>query len=96
MNESISILKGIHPGAILERELKKKNLKQGPFALSLNEYPQTINAIIKGKRDMNLGLSLKIEERLEMEEGFLMTLQLHYDIKNKSKVFRPLIIRIFH
>ncbi|AFD07870.1 helix-turn-helix transcriptional regulator [Solitalea canadensis] len=87
MNESISILKGIHPGAILERELKKKNLKQGPFALSLNEYPQTINAIIKGKRDMNLGLSLKIEERLEMEEGFLMTLQLHYDIKKQKQSF---------
>ncbi|MBW8200280.1 hypothetical protein [Flagellimonas abyssi] len=42
--------KGIHQGLILERELKKKSLKQRPFALSINEHPQTINAIVKGRR----------------------------------------------
>jgi plasmid maintenance system antidote protein VapI len=41
--------KGIHPGAVLERELDKRNLAQRPFAQSLFEHPQTINAIIKGK-----------------------------------------------
>ncbi len=36
--------KGIHPGIILDRELKKRSLKQRPFALSINEHPQTFNA----------------------------------------------------
>jgi plasmid maintenance system antidote protein VapI len=36
--------KGIHPGIILERELKKRAIKQRPFALSLDEHPQTFNA----------------------------------------------------
>ena len=34
---------------------------------------------------MNVGLSLKIEDRLGFEEGFLMTLQVFYDIKQSKK-----------
>ena len=30
---------------------------------------------------MNTGLSIKLEEALELEEGFFMTLQVFYDIK---------------
>ena len=81
MQKEIAILKGVHPGAILERELKKRSLSKGRFALTINEYPQTIGAITKGKRDMNTPLSLKIEEALGMDEGYLMTLQVYYDIQ---------------
>lgn len=51
--------KGIHPGLVLERELKKRNLKKGPFALSLDEYPQTLNGITKGQRGLTPALSLR-------------------------------------
>ena len=81
MINNIEILKGVHPGVVLERELQKRNLSKGRFALTINEYPQTIGAITKGKRDMNTPLSLKIEEALGMDEGYLMTLQVYYDIK---------------
>lgn len=81
MLNNLEILKGIHPGAILERELQKQKLSKRKFALSIGEYPQTIGAIIKGKRDMNTPLSLKIEKALSLEEGFLMTLQVYYSIK---------------
>jgi antitoxin HigA-1 len=84
MQNKLTILKGIHPGALLERELKKHNLSKRQFALSINEFPQTIGAIIKGKRDMNIPLSLKIEKALSLEEGFLMTLQVFYSIKKLS------------
>ena len=79
--KTIDIIKGIHPGKFVERELKKRNLNQRQFALSIGEHPQTLSAIIKGSRRMNVALSLKIEEQLELEEGFLMTLQVFYDIK---------------
>jgi hypothetical protein len=46
----LTIIKDVHPGFILERELKKRHLKKGQFALSLHEYPQTLVSIIKGKR----------------------------------------------
>ena len=64
MSANINIIKGIHPGLILERELKKRKLPKGTFALSINEFPQTIATITKGKRRMNPALSLKIEQAL--------------------------------
>ena len=85
MIEQIKILKGIHPGYYLENELRKQNLKKGTFALSLQEFPQTLVAITKGKRRMNTGLALKIERSLDLEEGFLMILQVYYDIAQKKK-----------
>jgi len=80
MNSQLSIIKGIHPGIMLERELKQRHLLKGPFAISLREYPQTLVSITKGKRRMNTNLALKIEKTLEIEEGFFMMLQLYYDI----------------
>ena len=85
MIDQINILKGIHPGFFLENELKKKSLRKGQFALSLQEFPQTLVAITKGKRRMNIGLALKIEKSLNLEEGFLMILQVYYDIAQKKK-----------
>ena len=81
MKTELSIAKGIHPGLILERELKKRHLSKGPFALSLKEYPQTLVSITKGKRRMNASLALKIENALKIEEGYFMTLQVFYDIE---------------
>lgn len=81
MTKEFEKYKGIHPGAIIDRELHKRKLSQRPFALSLPEYPQTFNAITKGKRDLNTALALKIEKALGLEEGTLMILQVYYDIK---------------
>ncbi len=85
MKTELSIIKGIHPGLILERELKQRHLPKGPFAISLDEYPQTLVSITKGKRRMNTNLALKIEKAFGIEEGFFMTLQVFYDIKELKK-----------
>ena len=87
MSTLIEKYKGIHPGIILERLLNQKGISQRPFALSIGEYPQTINAITKGRRKLNIALALKIEEKLNLEEGSLALLQTYFDIKEeKSKV----------
>ena len=84
---NISIIKGVHPGFILERELKKRKISKGQFALSLQEYPSTLVSITKGKRNMNTHLALKIEQTLGMEEGYFMILQVYYEIeKEKNKL----------
>lgn len=85
MKITLDIVKGIHPGKMIERELQKKNISKRQFALSIDEYPQTLGAIIKGNRKMNTDLSLKIEEKLGFDEGFLMTLQVFHDIKQAKK-----------
>lgn len=79
--EAIDKLKGIHPGIFLGNELKKRKLPKGRFALSINEYPQTLGAITNGKRDMNTALAMKIENELKLEEGLFMILQVFYDYK---------------
>ncbi len=96
MESQLSILKGIHPGFYLERELKKRNIRKSRFAISLQEFPQTLVAITKGKRKMNTSLALKIEQALDLEEGFLMVLQIYYDIaeQKKKNVLKPDISKI--
>lgn len=85
MKTQLSIIKGIHPGFVLERELKKRNLRKGPFAISLQEYPQTLVSITKGKRRMNTNLALKIEKTLAIEEGYFMILQAYFDIEKTKR-----------
>ncbi|HEY9533072.1 MAG TPA: plasmid maintenance system antidote protein, partial [Mucilaginibacter sp.] len=79
--------KSIHPGLILERELKKRNLKKGPFAISIQEYPQVINEITKGRRGLSAALSLKIDHALSLEEGTMFILQAYYDLKKAKDKF---------
>ena len=85
MNSRLEILKGIHPGLFLQRELGIRKLKSGHFAESIGEHPQTLSAIIRGRRSMNTPLSLRIEQALGLEEGFLMTLQVYYDIAEEKR-----------
>jgi plasmid maintenance system antidote protein VapI len=97
MKTEFNIIKGIHPGIILERELKQRKLAKGRFALSLQEYPQTLVSITKTKRKMNIGLALKIEQALNMEEGYFMILQLYYDIeeeKRKQNTEQPDLLKL--
>ena len=84
MKNRIEILKGLHPGVFLQYELDKQNLKSGKFAESIGEHPQTLSAIIRGRRSMNIPLSLRIENALNLEEGLLMTLQVYYDIAQEK------------
>ncbi len=85
MIKYLPVLKGIHPGFIVERELKLRKLPKNKFAIVLNEHPQTIVSILKGRRKMNTALSLKIEKLLDLEEGILMVLQAYYDIEQEKK-----------
>jgi plasmid maintenance system antidote protein VapI len=85
MNQELDILKGIHPGFVLEKKLKENQLSKGRFAISIGEYPQTLGAITKGKRSMNTSLALKIENSLGLPEGYFMTLQIFYNIKEEKR-----------
>lgn len=81
MNNLIEIIKGIHPGKFIERELKKKNLTQRSLAEETAIPFQTINAIILGRRNLTTVQALKIDQALGFEDGFFAILQTHYDIK---------------
>ncbi|KGO93683.1 helix-turn-helix transcriptional regulator [Flavobacterium subsaxonicum] len=90
--------KGIHPGAIVARELKKRALAQRPFALTIGIAPQSFNQIIKAKRPLPLSAALKIEKALSLEEGALAVLQTYYDIEiqklKDATITKPNITRL--
>lgn len=81
MNNHIDIIKGIHPGKFIGRELKKKNLTQRKLADQAGISYQTINAIIASKRNLTTEQSLRIAEVLGYEDSFLALLQTYYDIE---------------
>lgn len=84
MLELLQQIKGLHPGVYLERELKKRSIAKGKFALSIQEYPQTLVSVMKGKRRMNPGLAIRAERSLGLEDGFLMMMQALHDMKEEQ------------
>ena len=99
MINRIDILKGIHPGKIIERDLNKKHLTQRTLAKIVGVPYQTINAIISGRRNITLETALNIEKTLGYDEGFLLILQDFHNIsvykekKSKEKYNRAPNIR---
>lgn len=81
MNNTIDILKGTPPGKIIEHDLAKKHISQITLAEKSGVSKQMINAIIAGRRDLSVELSLRIEKALDYDEGFLLHLQTYYKIK---------------
>ncbi len=74
-------IKGIHPGAILKRELRKRNIKSIALAKSIKEHPQTINAITQERRGINPKLSIKLGKILGADSDYFMLLQASYEVK---------------
>lgn len=88
MNSEINLLKGLHPGVVLARKLDEKQIPRGRFAMLINEYPQTLSAIIKGRRAMNTHLALRVERELGLEEGYFMILQVFHEIKVQKEALQ--------
>ena len=89
MRYSIENVKGMHPGALIKHELNRKKISQRKFAASIDEHWQILNAVINEKRGISLATALKVEKEFGYEEGFLMILQVYYDIeKRKQKQIR--------
>jgi antitoxin HigA-1 len=85
MVPNISYIKGLPPGIILDRELKKRRLKKKHFAYAINEFPQTLGAVILGKRRINPLLSIKFGRYLGIDESYFMLLQTYYDLVQEKK-----------
>lgn len=80
MRYNIDLLKGIHPGKIIDRDLKRRSISQREFAKQINEHSQTLNAIITGRRNITTEMAIKIEKMFGYDEGFLLILQVLYNI----------------
>jgi antitoxin HigA-1 len=95
MFNNIYLLKGLHPGFFLENELKKRKISKKSLAENVGEHLQTIVSITKGKRKFTPLLSIKTERFLNLEEGFLLTLQAFFEIAQihtpNLTIIRPIL-----
>ena len=83
---NLNKIKGVHPGAILRRELKIQGIKSGHLANSIDEYKQTISAVINKRRDINPKLSIKLSKYFKVDEDYFMLLQASHDVKKISNL----------
>jgi addiction module HigA family antidote len=83
MLPEISKIRGIHPGAILKRELKIRGMKSSEFAELVDEYKQTLSAILNERRSINPGLSIKLSKQLDVSEDYFMHLQASFDVQRE-------------
>lgn len=81
MLPQLSKIKGVHPGAILRRELKIRNLKSNDLAIEIGEHKQTISAILNKRRSINPKLSIKLSKQFNVDNDYFMLLQSSYDVK---------------
>ena len=88
-------IKGIHPGAILKRELKKRGIKSIDLAKDIDEHPQTINAITKERRGINAKLSFKLGDYFNISNEYFMMLQAAHEVevyrKSQTESTNPLL-----
>lgn len=97
MDNLIDLIKGIHPGKFIERELNKRDLTQRALAKKTAIPFQTINAIVAGRRNLTTTQALKIDQALGYQEGFFAILQTHYEIKqHREKEFANLYTEAPH
>ncbi|MAY84485.1 MAG: addiction module antidote protein, HigA family [Flavobacteriales bacterium] len=77
----INKVKGVHPGSLLKRELKKRGIRSSELAAAIDEHKQTISAILNERRGINPKLSIKLGEEFNVAEDYFMILQSAYDVK---------------
>jgi plasmid maintenance system antidote protein VapI len=85
LDKNIALIRGIHPGIILERELKKRKLPKRRLAILIDEFPQLLGDITKRKRRINPSLSIRLGNALGVEESFFSILQAYFDIEQEKK-----------
>ena len=84
MLPEIEKIKGIHPGHILKRELRKRHIKSSELACNIDEHKQTISAIINQKRKITPRLSIKLSKMFDVPNDYFLHLQASYDVKNMT------------
>lgn len=85
MLPELARIKGIHPGAILKRELIQRGMKPIQLAATLNEHKQTISAILNERRGVNTKLSIQLGKLFEIDLDYFLQIQASYDVMNEMQ-----------
>ena len=75
----------IHPGEMLNDELKDRKISQAEFAKTIGMERSQLNEYIKGKRDFTAELCLLVAAALKMDEAIWLNLKQNYEV-DKVKI----------
>lgn len=73
----------ITAGSIIRRRLAELNVSQTELAVRVGEHFQTLSAILRGKREMTVPLSLRLDEELGFQPGTLAVAQTRYLVQRE-------------
>ena len=78
-NDRITGFRAVHPGEILNEELKERGIKQKDLAAKIGILPSHLNELIKGKRSFTVPISMALEKELGIPYDSWMRLQYSYE-----------------
>lgn len=76
-----NLLPPVHPGEILQDELREIELSANAFAKALGVPTNRITMILKGQRGISADTSLRLSRYFGTSPQFWMNLQQSYDLK---------------
>ena len=85
MLPEIKNIRGVPPGAVLAWELKKRGLGTSVFAREIGEYPGIITDVTKLRRGITPALSIKMGQKLGVEDDYFLLLQAYYQVNRVKK-----------
>lgn len=83
-NNRLTSNRAIHPGEILREELKERDIKQKDFAKAIGWQATHLNEFIKGKRNLNEDLAMRLESQLGIPFKTWMSLHSGYIYECKA------------
>ena len=72
-------------GEMIRKRITQNRISQIELAARVGEHCQTISAIINGKRDVTIPLSLRIDEAIGFNPGTIALTQARYQIERELK-----------
>ena len=72
--------RAVHPGKVLEDELKEMGVTPTSFARQINVPPNRVGQIIAGKRSVTDDTALRFGRWFGVEPQFWLNLQVQFDL----------------
>lgn len=79
LNE-LNDLYSVHPGEILQEELKERHIKQKDFAAAIGMEAPHLSALIHGRRNITSAIAGRLQEALGIPAAIWMNLQNRYNL----------------
>ena len=79
--EEIKTNVALHPGSIIEMELNARAILRRDFAAAVNILPGHVSVLLKGKRNVDATMAIKLEQLLKIRAEYWLYIQMIYDLK---------------